>query len=139
MTHNRAIHLHAAAAKEPDAKRKIDVLEIAKEAFIEPVHAHEQFRPIHRSRSASAESFGVFGQGLHRLAVSAPPRDSEARVAVAGTVENGAVSRADLQRSEHCSIGMAFRGAKKCLKPAWFRKGIGVEENDEWGGAFPCA
>src|ERR1019366_5061181 len=135
MTHNRAIHLHAAAAKEPDAKRKIDVLEVAKEALIEPAHACEPFRPIQRSRSAWAESFGVVGQGLYRLPVSAPPGDSEARVAVAGTVENIAVGRADLQRSEHCSIGMAFRRAKKLLKPAWLRKGIGVEENDEGRGA----
>src|SRR5450759_3544905 len=127
MTHNRAIHLHAAAAKEPDAKRKIDILDVAKEPFIEPARAREPFRPIHRSRPAWAESFGVVRQGLHRLTVSAPPRDSEARVVIAGTVENFAIGRIDLKRSEHCSIGVTLCGAKKRLKPAWLRKGIGVE------------
>src|SRR5450759_3112253 len=125
MTHNRAIHLHAAAAKEPDAKRKIDILDVAKEPFIEPAHAREPFRPIHRSRPAWAERFGVVRQGLHRLAVSAPPRDSEARVAIAGTVKNIVVGRADLKRSEHRGIGMAFGRAKKRFKPAWLRKRIG--------------
>src|ERR1035437_7074370 len=139
MTHNRAIHLHAAAAKEPDAKRKIDILDVAKEPFIEPAHAREPFRPIHRGRPAWAESFGVVRQGLHRLTVSAPPRDPETRVAIAGTVEHIAVSRADLKRSEHRSIGMAFCGAKKRLEPGRPRKGIGVEENYEWRAAVPCA
>src|SRR5664279_2792304 len=126
MAHDRRIHLHAAAAKEPDAKRKIDVLDVAKELFIETVDAREPFRPVHRSRRAWTECFGVVRQGLHRLTVSAPPWDSKTRVAIAGTVENVAVSRADLKRSEHRSIGMALRGAKKRLKPARLRKGIGV-------------
>ena len=139
MTHDRGIHLHAAAAEESDAKRKIDVLDVAKELFIETADAREPFHPIHRSRRAWAECFGIVRKGLHRLTVSAPPRDPETRVAIAGTVENVAVSRADLKRSEHRSIGMALRGAKKRLKPARLGKGIGVEENYEWGGAVPCA
>src|SRR5664279_820448 len=126
MTHDRGIYLHAAAAEESDAKRKIDVLDVAKELFIETTDARKPFHSIHRSRRAWAESFGVIRQRFHRLAVSAPPRDPKTRVAIAGTVEHVAVSRADLKRSEHRSIGMALRGAKKRLKPARLRKGIGV-------------
>src|SRR5664280_1588725 len=139
MTHDRGIHLHAATANESDAKRKIDVLDVAKELFIETADAHEPFQPIHRSRRAWAECFGVVGQGLYRLTISSPPWDPKERVAIAGTVENFAVSRADLKRSEHRSIGMALRGAKKLRKPAWLRKGIGIEKDYEWCGAVPCA
>ncbi len=36
VTHDRGIHLHGAAAQEPDAKREVDVLEVAKEVSSNP-------------------------------------------------------------------------------------------------------
>jgi hypothetical protein len=131
MLYFGAAELNAALAAQPQAKAEIDVLEIAKEALIEPAGRAIGVAGVKGSGSAWGEDLAVIGgQRADGRARCPAPRRAEDGIDVAEAVHAIGLPRIQLGRAEHIDARVAQGGAAQLFEPGFAGDGVGVEHGD---------
>jgi len=133
--HDRVGHIPGSVSGQAKPVAEIDVLAKAEVVLVETPHVEHGLAAVQGGRGAGREDFPGLEIALaKRSPVPFPPGQAAKVPAVADPVEDVVVAGEHLPRPERGTLRISRGGHHERLEPAGLRKGVGVEQGDQWRG-----